>query len=152
VSDHEEADSRMFVHIAHTTQANNVKRVLLWSIDTDVATMCPKYCLSCGIEEFYFKTGTGNKKRFILMHLVADRLGEDMAHVLPRLYALSGCDSTSFFSGIGKQRWMTMASAHPDLLKVSKNWEAMQQRWRLKLKVPVTHWYHFCMEVVQLNH
>jgi len=117
MSDHEEADSRMFMHIAHTTQANNVKRVLLRSIDTDVAAMCPKYCLSCGIEEFYFKTGTGNKKRFILMHLVADRLGEDIAHVLPRLYALSGCDSTSFFSGIGKQRWMTMASAHPDLLK-----------------------------------
>ena len=55
MSDHEEADSRMFVHIAHTTQANNVKRVSLWSIDTDVAAMCPKYCLSCGIEEFYFK-------------------------------------------------------------------------------------------------
>jgi len=37
------------------------------------------------------------------MHLVADRLGENMAHVLARLYASSGCDSNSFFSGIGKQ-------------------------------------------------
>ena len=35
-SDHEEADSRLFLHIAHAKQVLGVDRVLLWSIDSDV--------------------------------------------------------------------------------------------------------------------
>ena len=62
-SDHKEADSRMFLHIAHTKQVLGVDRVLLWSIDSDVGAMCPRFCLLLDIKEFYFKTGVGKAKR-----------------------------------------------------------------------------------------
>ena len=48
--------------------------------------------------------------------MVAEELGEDMSVVLPAVHALSGCDSTSAFSNIGKGRWMQMASYHPELM------------------------------------
>ena len=71
MSDHKEADSRIFLHISHAMTTNSIKRVLLWSIDSDVAAMCRRYCLSLGIDKFYFKTGVGVRKRYVPMHLVA---------------------------------------------------------------------------------
>ena len=62
-SDNKEADSRMFLHIAHTKQVLGVDRVLLWSIDSNVGAMCPRFCLLLDIKEFYFKTGVGKAKR-----------------------------------------------------------------------------------------
>ena len=37
--DHEEADSHMFVHIRHAMETFSSEKVVLWSIDTDVAIM-----------------------------------------------------------------------------------------------------------------
>ena len=44
-SDHEEADSGMFVHIHHAMETFSPERVMLWSIDTNVAIMCPYQCI-----------------------------------------------------------------------------------------------------------
>jgi len=50
-SDHEEVDSWMFLHIAYTAKTKEIKRVLLWSIDSSVAAMCPIYYLSLLIDK-----------------------------------------------------------------------------------------------------
>ena len=78
-ANHKEADSSMFLHIAHAKQTLAIDRVVLWSLDADVACMCPRYCSMTGIKELYLKTGTGHKKSFVPMHTITAELGEDMA-------------------------------------------------------------------------
>ena len=115
-SDHEEADSRMFVHIDHAVKELDVKSVVLWSIDSDVAAICPRIVYLLGIKLF-FKTGVKDKKRIIPMHDVASDLGESMSLALPVIHALSGCDSTSSFHGQGKKRWLTAMENYPLVLE-----------------------------------
>ena len=42
-----------------------------------------------------------DKKRFILMHDVAERVGSEISQILPLLHAATGCDSTSAFASHG---------------------------------------------------
>ena len=116
-SDHEEANSRMFVHTDHAMETFSPERVVLWSIDNDVAIMCPHHVFKCNIAELFFKTGVSERQRFIPMHSVARNLGSTLSAALPVIHALSGCDSTSAFSGIRRKRWLKVASSILKLLK-----------------------------------
>ena len=51
------------------------------------------------------------------MHSVARNLGRTLSAALPVIHALSGCDSTSAFSSIGKKRWLKVASQHPEIIE-----------------------------------
>ena len=115
-SDHEEVESRMFVHIDHAVKELNVKSVVLWSIDSDIAAICPRIVHLLGIKLF-FKTGEREQERFIPMHDVASDLGVRMSMALPVIHALSGCDSTSSFYGQGKKRWLAAMEKNPLLLE-----------------------------------
>ena len=42
--DHEEAESRMFAHVSHAMELYSPGRFIIWSIDTDVAAICPRAC------------------------------------------------------------------------------------------------------------
>ena len=55
------------------------------------------------IKELYFKTGVKTKKRFIPMHAVSSEIGHSISLVLPVAHSLTGCDSNSAFSEIGKR-------------------------------------------------
>ena len=74
-SDHEEADPRMFLVVAYLVETVGVNRVILWSIDSDVASLCSLHCCSLGIGEFYLKADVGHKKRVISMHKVVEDIG-----------------------------------------------------------------------------
>ena len=100
--DHEEADSRIFFHVARATQTYAPRRIIIWSIDTDVASMCPKAVHLLNLQQLFFKTGVKDKKRFILMHDVDERVGSEISQILPLLHAATGCDSTSAFASQGK--------------------------------------------------
>ena len=102
-SDHEEADSRMFVHVKHAKVVDNAKRVIIWSIDTNVAIICPRTAKELNIQQLFFMTGTQQRKRFISMHVILDNLGDNISIALPNLHALTGCDSNSALSGHGKK-------------------------------------------------
>ena len=92
--------------------------MVLWSVDSDVAAMCPMYCKLLGLEELFFKTGVKQKARYIPMHQVAVNLQQSgMCMALPALHAFSGCDSTSAFFGMGKRRWFDTAATHPELIE-----------------------------------
>jgi hypothetical protein len=49
------------------------------------------------------------------MHSVVLSIGQEISLVLPSLHALSGCDSTSAFSGMGKQKWVSLLDANPEI-------------------------------------
>ena len=57
------------------------------------------------------------RQRFIPMHSVARNLGKTLSAALPVIHVLSGCDSTSAFSGIRKKRWLLkVASQHLEII------------------------------------
>ena len=80
-----------------------LERIIVWNIDTVSATICPRVTLLLNISKLSFKTGVNNKEQFIPMHKICSEIGHDMSLVLPVIHALTGCNSTSAFSKIGKK-------------------------------------------------
>ena len=76
----------MFLHISHVKQVSEVDRVLLWSIDSDIGAMCPRFCLLLDIKEFYFKTGVGKAERYIPIHEVVKVPGRNTSMILPSMH------------------------------------------------------------------
>ena len=111
-SEHEEAESRIFVHVKHAKVVDNAKRVIIWSIDTDVAIICPRTVKELNIQQLFFMTGTKQRKRFIPMYGILDNLGDDIFIALPNLHALTGCDSNSALSGHGKKSILKLAQSN----------------------------------------
>ena len=106
-SNHEEADTRMLLHARHA--ANATTRVVIQSPDTDVLALSVCHFTSIGSQELWFRTGVKDKLRFIPVHAISQVLGERMCKALPAFHALTGCDSTSALSGIGKKRaWVAL--------------------------------------------
>lgn len=117
-SEHEEADSRMFVHCDYFAKSSNIspKRIVLFSPDTDVAVLCWHHFTALEIEEFWFHTGTGRNKKYIPVHTAANQVGTNVCQLLPAMHALSGCDSTSSLHGIGKKSAFSALIKHQDAL------------------------------------
>lgn len=62
-SDHEEADSRIFVYCEYfanqTSDTDSVlKRIIIFSPDTDIAVLCWYHFIDLQIQELWFHTGT----------------------------------------------------------------------------------------------
>ena len=74
--DHEEADSRMFIHAHYAAEDENAIRVIFTSPDTDVAVLCLFHYSMLNINDLWFHTVTGKKRRFIPMHVIAEKLSE----------------------------------------------------------------------------
>ena len=58
--------------------------------------------LSC--KELCFKTGTKDKTRYIPIHSIQSKLGRAVCDMLLGLPAITGCDTTSGLSSIGKMK------------------------------------------------
>ena len=100
-ADHEEADTRLILHVKHA--AKDHKRVVVESPDTDVAILCIHFYSSVECEELWFETGTKDKHRFIPVHEVVSNIGSASCCALPGLHSLTGCDTTSALYGLGKK-------------------------------------------------
>ena len=101
--DHEEADSRMFFHAHYAAENENAGCAIITSSDTYIAVLCLFHCSTLNINELWFHTATGKKRRFIPMHVIAEKLSEEIIRVLLAFHTLTGCDSTSAPFGCGKK-------------------------------------------------
>ena len=101
-SDHEEADTRLLLHAKHASHNHN--RIVIQSSDTDVAVLCAAHFNNMGCDELWFRTGNKYKLRYIPMHRVALNLGARICDALLPFHALTGCDSNSSLSGVGKKK------------------------------------------------
>ena len=111
-SDHEEADTRLFLHAKHAADGHQSSRIVIQSPDTNVFLLGVTHFVSLGCEELWLKTGVKDRLRFIPLHDVARTLGDRMCKALPAFHAISGCDSTSGLSGIGKKKaWDVLMSS-----------------------------------------
>ena len=102
-SKQEEADTKMFLCCQHATQPDENVNICISTVDSDVAILAVHYKerIRCNL---YVEIGSKGKKRILAISNIYDSLGEAMSNALPALHAVSGCDSTSAFFGVGKQK------------------------------------------------
>lgn len=101
-SDHEEADTRLMVHAKQASISH--PRIVIQSPDTDVVVLSAAHFADIQCQEMWIKTGVKDKLRFIPVHDIHSSFGQNLCMCLPSFHALTGCDSTSAFSGIGKKK------------------------------------------------
>ena len=105
---HEEADSRIMLHVADA--AKNYTSVTIRSVDSDVVVLAVYAFaqLRTSLNELWVAFGTGKNYHMISVHGIYAALGVEKCLALPMFHAFTGCDTVSSFSGKGKKTaWET---------------------------------------------
>lgn len=108
-SNHDEADTRLILHVLYEYQILRQKRVLVKSVDTDVLILLiyyySDYIKANDLEETYLfmELGQGNKKRIISVSGIVQKLEHEVCKCLPAMHVLTGCDTTNAMFKIGKK-------------------------------------------------
>lgn len=110
----EEADTRIAFHAYHAA-TQGMRNVVVHSPDTDVLVICLAVADKVS-SALYFCTGTGDKRRNIDITKLSKVLGKAVTSNLVAMHALSGCDTTSAFYGIGKKTSFATLGKHGYLL------------------------------------
>ena len=98
---HEEADTRILLHVAHCTK-QGFKRISIRTVDTDIVVLAVGHFQSLNMDELWVHFGVRNRCRYIPAHALANELKEK-AKALMMFHALTGCDTVSGFRGKGKK-------------------------------------------------
>ena len=110
IVNHEEADTRMFVHLKDMTM-NGITKVGIRTVDTDVVVLALAHFGGLhylGLRELWMLFGSGKSYRNIPVHRIFGVLGIENCLALPGFHAFSGCDTISAFVGNGKRTaWQT---------------------------------------------
>jgi hypothetical protein len=117
---HEEADSRMFIHVMHALEEGN-RTFMIQTVDTDVIVILlgkfndvfsryPDF-------DVWIKFGVRKSMQHIHLKSVVNKIGLRISRGLPFFHALTGCDTTSSFKGKAKksawQTWKSFQAATP---------------------------------------
>lgn len=105
-SDHEEADSRMSLHIADALK-KGAETVMVSTVDTDVVVILTGIFFDL-VDKFpkvqlWVAFGKGKHFRFYHINSLCRELGEEKSRALPFFHAFTGSDTTSQFSGKAKK-------------------------------------------------
>ena len=104
-SDHEEADSRMFIYARYLVTNNQLGQIIIASPDTDVLIIVCfhfiKSFFSCS--ELWFKTGNANNLRYVAVHDICKKIWYYLLHVSSCCLCIVASDSTSRFTGTGEK-------------------------------------------------
>ena len=112
---HEEADTRLRLHIKHTSE-NQHKKILIRTVDTDVIVRAIMASQTLPLHsEIWVAFGSGNRFRSLPAHDIAVALGREKSAALPLFHALTGCDTVSAFVGYGKKSAWSTWRAFPEL-------------------------------------
>ena len=121
---HEEADTRIVVHILHAIQDNKAKSVLVRTVDTDVLViLIGKFQHLRVIQrnlDLWVGFGTGRNFSFISINTICAGLGEARSRSLPVFHALTGSDTTSTFYGKGKRSAWQAWEMYPGITQTFK--------------------------------
>lgn len=111
---HEEADSRIFVHLRDMKIVGH-RKVLIRTVDTDIVVIALSMFQQLDLEELWIEFGFGKTKRWIPVHLLSISLGKEKCEALPLWFALTGCDTVSSFCGRGKKICWNVWTIYPEL-------------------------------------
>ncbi|KAJ8358245.1 hypothetical protein AAFF_G00020150 [Aldrovandia affinis] len=106
---HEEADTRIFVHARHVTEAGS-KVIMVKASDTDVVVIAVSVLQALqelGLQQLWVAFGQGQHLRWVPVHDLCCTLAEKSKGML-FFHAFTGCDVVSAFRGKGKKSaWQT---------------------------------------------
>jgi len=106
---HEEADTRIFVHARHATEAGS-KVIMVKASDTDVVVIAVSVLQALqelGLQQLWVAFGQGQNLRWVPVHDLCCTLAEKSKGML-FFHAFTGCDVVSAFRGKGKKSaWQT---------------------------------------------
>ena len=112
---HEEADTRMFLHVAHAASEGHQK-ILIRTVDTDVVVLALMVIQKVvEIDELWIAFGVNKNFRYFTIHEIAATLGPNKTLVLPIFHAFTGCDTVSSFAGHGKKTAWSVWASFPEL-------------------------------------
>ena len=86
---HEEADTRMILHLADAVN-QGFQKILLRTVDTDVVVLAVAAVAKIEIQELWVAFETGQHFRYIAAHEIASVIGPDKSKALPVFHAYSG--------------------------------------------------------------
>ena len=119
-SNHEEADTRMCLHVADAVH-KGATNVIVSTVDTDVVViLVGTFCqLKKMRPDVQLWVAFGNGKHYKRYHInsICEQLGEDKCVALPFFHAFTGCDTTSQFNGKGKKSCWEAWDAFPFVTK-----------------------------------
>ena len=101
-SDQEKVDTTLLLHVKYATRPET--RIIVQSPDTDVLVLCTTRVSDISCEELWFRTGVRDRRRYVPVHLLCQKLGQKLCKALPAFHALTGCDTTSTIAGVGKRK------------------------------------------------
>ncbi len=110
-STHEEADTRLVLHAAHSRFETVVP-----SRDTDVILLLVAHFRHIHFDNLWVMAGTSKARKFIPVGTVCNSLPNDLVGNLLAFHALTGCDTTSYMANHSKQTSWTLFKEHYALL------------------------------------
>ena len=113
-ANHEEADTRLILHAKDAVQ-NNYKRLIVICRDTDVLLLL-LYHLGRTKTEVWMVSGTSKQQNCYPVQTVASKLDNDVLENILGFHALTGCDTTLSFSGMGKKTCWKQFLETPNLV------------------------------------
>jgi len=113
-ANHEEADTRMVAHAAHTVR-EKYKRVVVESKDTDVLLLLIHFFGDANVD-LWMKSGTSKKRVYYQIAPIVQKLSRPVRNNLLGFHAFTGCDVTSSFYGYGKRSCWKVYVEQPELL------------------------------------
>lgn len=106
-SKHEEADSRMILHLMDAARSG-CKMALLRTVDTYLVVLAIAFVNQLTLDEVWIAFGVGDKFRYLPAHDIAAHLGSLKSSCLPMFHSITGYDNVSSFGGIVKKTaWQT---------------------------------------------
>ena len=90
-------------------------KLLILANDTDVVVLAISNFDEIGAHELWIGFGVGKHFHYIPIHEIVKKMSSEMRKALPAFHALTGCDTTSFFSGSGKKSAYEKWLARPEL-------------------------------------
>ncbi|KAL9979290.1 hypothetical protein ACROYT_G016934 [Oculina patagonica] len=112
-SDHEEADTRILLHARDAT-IRGYQQINVVCRDTDVLVLLAAHLPELSPSVWMF-TGTAKRKLYVPLHRI--RLSEENRSSLLAFHAITGCDTTGQFAGIGKQSAWSIFVTYSELLQ-----------------------------------
>lgn len=122
--DHEEADSRMCVHLKDALD-KDARSILVRTVDTDVIVILTGlffhlYPAYPGLD-IWVAFGMGKYFQYISVNTICMHLGVEKSLALPSFHAYTGCDTTSQFRSKGKKSCWEAWKVYPEVTEAFIN-------------------------------
>lgn len=118
VCNHEEADTRILVHMTDALK-NGAVNIMVRTVDTDVIVIIigqfHDILDAYPDTQIWVVFGSGKHIRNFHINTMSQHLGRDKSRALPPFHALTGCDTTSAFFGKGKTTAWKTWTIYPDI-------------------------------------